>query len=196
MRKEFDRYVTKVKSAFESEAYDIDVRSRPDAVVRFAFVGFPGLLYELGMSSQPGRKITIKIEIDSNPPPYASTETSLIRRHVLNLLHYNKPSLLAGKLHALIHRSHVKGRDVYDLVWYLSDPSWPEPNLPLLQASLAQTGMELTDRQISAWRDLVADRIAAMEWDRVVADVSPFLERREDLTLLARDNVLGLLQWR
>ena len=197
LRTEFDSYVTKVKRAFESEAYDVDVRSQPDSVVQSAFVGFPELLYELGLSSQPGQKITIKIEIDSNPPAHASTETSLVRRHVLlNLLHYDKPSLLAGKLHALIHRSHVKGRDVYDLVWYLSDLSWPEPNLRLLQASLAQTGMELTDRQISAWRGLMADRITAMEWDRVVADVSPFLERTEDLAMLTRENVLGLLQRR
>lgn len=192
---EFEGYVAKVKRAFESEAYDVDVRSRPDAVVQSAFVGFPGLLYELGLSSQTGQKITIKIEIDSNPPAHASTETSLVRRHVLlNLLHYDRSSLLAGKLHALIHRSHVKGRDVYDLVWYLSDPSWPEPNLPLLQASLAQTGMDLTEQRIAAWRSLVADRIEAMEWDRVVADVSPFLERAEDVGMLTRENVLGRLR--
>ena len=116
------------------------------------------------------------IEIDSNPPPHASTTTSLIRRHVLlNLLHYDKPSLLAGKLHALIHRPYAKGRDVYDLVWYLSDTSWPDPNLQLLRASLAQTGMKLTDRQIANWRDLVADRIMSMDWKRVVEDVSPLL---------------------
>ena len=116
------------------------------------------------MSSQPGQKVTIKIEIDINPPAHASIESSLVRRHVLlNLLHYDKPSLLAGKLHALIHRSHVKGREVYGLLWYLSDTSWPEPNLPMLQASLAQTGMELTDKQISDWRSLVADRVAAIE---------------------------------
>jgi hypothetical protein len=113
---------------------------------------------------------------------------------LLNLLHYDKPSLLAGKLHALIHRPYVKGRDVYDLVWYLSDPSWPEPNLPLLRASLAQTGMELTDLQVAGWRDLVSDRLAAMEWNRAVADVRPFLERAEDLALLTQENVLGLLR--
>ena len=192
---EFEGYVTKVTRTFESESYDVDVRSRPDSIVQSAFVGFLGLLYELGLSSQPGQKFTIKIEIDTNPPAHASTESSLVRRHVLlNLLHYDKPSLLAGKLHALIHRSHIKGRDVYDLVWYLSDPSWPEPNLPLLQSSLAQTGMELTDQQISDWRSLVADRIAAMHWDRVVADVSPFLERTEDLAMLTREHVLGLLK--
>ena len=196
-RAEFEKYLTKVRRAFESEAYDVDVRSRPYAKVQSAFVGFPGLLYELGLSSHAGQKITIKIEIDSNPPAHASTETSLVRRHVLlNLLHYDKSSLLAGKLHALIHRSYVKGRDVYDLVWYLSDSSWPEPNLRLLQASLAQTGMELTNQQVSDWRSLVADRVVAMAWDRVVADVSPFLERREEMAMLTKENVLRLLKTR
>ena len=134
------------------------------------------------------------LEVDTNPPPHAVSETSLVRRHVLlNLLHYDKPSLLAGKLHALIHRSHVKGRDMYDLIWYLSDPAWPQPNL-LLRASLAQTGMELTSEQVANWRKLLAERIATMEWNRVVADVQPFLERSEEITLLTREYVLRLLQ--
>ena len=85
---------------------------------------------------------------------------------------------------------------MYDLVWYLSDPSWPEPNLPLFQTSLAQTGMQLTDRQVVDWRNLVAERITAMEWHRVVEDVHPFLERTEDLGLLTRENVLSLLERR
>ena len=59
-------------------------------------------------------------------PEGRSVDPRSVRRHVLlNLLHYDKPSLLSGKLHALMHRSYVKGRDVYDLVWYLSDRSWP-----------------------------------------------------------------------
>ena len=43
-------------------------------------------------------------------------------------------------------------------------------------------------------RSLVADRLAAMEWNRAVADVRPFLERVEDLALLTWENVLDLLR--
>lgn len=192
---DFERTIGRVRRAFEAEAYEVDTRVRPRAVVKSAFIGFPGLPYELGLPSQPGQKVTVKIEIDTNPPPHAKTATSLVRRHVLlNLFHYDKPSLLSGKLHALIQRPWVKGRDVYDLVWYLSDPAWPDPNLPLLRSSLAQTGMSLTDSQLGDWRSIVADRIAAMEWDRVVADVRPFLEQAEDLAMLKREGVLKLLQ--
>ena len=172
---EFQRLIAKVRKAFEAEAYTVEIRDRPHAVVQSAFVDFPGLLHELGLSPHASQKLSIKVEVDSNPPANATTETSIVRRHVLlNLLHYDRPSLFAGKLHALIHRSHVKGRDVYDLVWYLSDPAWPEPNLALLEASLAQTGMDLTKAEVAGWRKLVADRVAAMDWDRVVADVSRF----------------------
>jgi predicted nucleotidyltransferase component of viral defense system len=194
VRDEFDRLVGGVRRAFEAEAYDVDVRLNAESVVQSALLGFPGLMFELGLSSQRGQKISIKIEVDTNPPPYAETQTSVVRRHVLlNLLHYDRPSLLAGKLHALIHRSHVKGRDVYDLLWYLSDPDWPEPNPRLLQASLRQTGMELSDGEVEDWRGLVRTRLKEIKWDRVVADVSPFLERREDIDLLTRENLLSLL---
>jgi len=50
--------------------------------------------------------------------------TTVIRRHVtLQLHHHDRASLLAGKLHAILQRTYVKGRDMYDLLWYLSDPN-------------------------------------------------------------------------
>ncbi len=197
LTEEFGRFIDRTRKTFAAEAYDVEIRDRPHAVVQSAFVGFPGLLHELGLSPHVDQKISVRVEVDTNPPPYAATETSVVRRHVLlNLLHYDKSSLFAGKLHALISRSYVKGRDLYDLMWYLSDPTWPAPNLALLTASLAQTGTELGEAEVADWRKLVAERVATMDWDRVVADLRPFVERSEEISLLTRDNVLGLLeQW-
>lgn len=195
VNREFQRFIDRIKKTFEAEVYQVDIRARPEAVVQSAFVGFPGLLHELGLSRHADQKISIKVEVDTNPPPNAITERSIRRRHVLlNLLHYNKASLFSGKLHALIQRPYVKGRDIYDLVWYLGDPTWPEPNLPLLRTSLAQTGMELSDGAVGDWRTMVSEKITAMDWERVVADVSPFLERSAETELLTRENVLGLLK--
>ncbi|TVR93723.1 MAG: hypothetical protein EA428_01545 [Spirochaetaceae bacterium] len=165
--------------------------------VQSAFIGFPGLLYELGLSPHRDQKISIKIEVDTNPPEGAETATSVVRRQVLlNLLHYDKASLFAGKLHAIVQRPYAKGRDIYDLVWYLSDPSWPEPNLRLLHAALAQTGTTVSEQQLSGWRNLVAERLAsyeASEWNRIIEDVRPFLENSEEIELLQKDTLLGLL---
>ena len=195
VRDEFIRFVENVRRLFEAETYQIDVRSRPDQIVQSAFIGFPGLLFELGISPHRTHKISIKIEVDTNPPSGASTETSLVRKHVLlNLLHYDKASLFAGKLHALLGRSHVKGRDLYDLLWYLADRSWPEPNLRLLQSSLLQTGTEIDGETVKKWRTLVSDRLKEMDWDRVVADVGPFLERSQEIEVLTLENLLSLLR--
>jgi len=69
--------------------------------------------------------------------------TTVIRRHVvLQLQHHDRASLLAGKLHAILQRPYLKGRDLYDLAWYLSDREWPAPNLEYLNNALLQTGWQ------------------------------------------------------
>ena len=191
---EFRKYAESIRRVLEAETYDIELRLRPENTVQSAFIDFPGLLYELGLSPHRDQKLSIKVEVDTNPPDHAGFARTLVRSHVfLNLQHYDKASLLAGKLHALLSRSHTKGRDVYDLMWYLSDPSWPEPNLSLLDAALAQSGNAVPDKPGSAWRQRIAERLEAMDWRQVLADVRPFLENSHELELLTLENLLGLL---
>lgn len=195
LERTFLRYMDGIRKAFEAEVYKVQIRSRPKSVVQSAFVAFPELLYEVGLSPHRDQKISIKVEIDTNPPAGAGTERSIRRNHVLlHLFHFDKASLFSGKLHALIQRPYVKGRDVYDLMWYLSDPTWPEPNLQLLRSSLRQTGTDFSDSKIATWRTIVRERLSTMDWDRVVRDVAPFLERPEEINLLTRENILGLLE--
>ncbi|MYE33816.1 MAG: nucleotidyl transferase AbiEii/AbiGii toxin family protein [Gemmatimonadales bacterium] len=73
----------------------------------------------------------------------------------LRIHHHDRASLLAGKLHATLHRPWLKGRDIYDLVWYLSDPAWPEPNLDLLNAARRQTEPTAAALTEDTWRETV-----------------------------------------
>ena len=107
-----------------------------------AFVRFPGLLHEMGLSGHREEALSVKLEVDTRPPQGAGLETTVVRRHLLlRLQHHDRASLLAGKLHAILQRPWPKGRDFYDLVWYLSDPAWPAPNLVLLNNALAADGV-------------------------------------------------------
>jgi Nucleotidyl transferase AbiEii toxin, Type IV TA system len=118
-----------------------------------------------------------------------------VRRHVLlNLQHHDRASLLAGKLHAILQRPFLKGRDMYDLVWYLSDKDWPEPNLVLLNTALIQT--KWTGPTITAknWREVVRSKIETVSVEEVLEDVRPFLGSSEDIGLLTKSNLLGLLK--
>ena len=111
----------------------------------------------------------------------------------MNLQHYDKSSLLAGKLHALLTRKYVKGRDVYDLMWYLSDRTWPEPNLLLLNNALKQTGFSGPEMTATNWRKETALRVSQYDWHKINADVHPFLEKQEELKILTKQNLIKLL---
>lgn len=151
---------------------------------------FRGLLYEAGLSPQRDEVLTVRLEVDTNPPAGAV----LVRRHVtLRLQHHDRASLLAGKLHAILQRSYTKGRDIYDLIWYLSDRTWPAPNLFLLNAALQQTEWPGEALTVRTWREVLGCRLRVLAWDRVLADVRPFLEREEDAELLNVETALQLL---
>jgi hypothetical protein len=138
--------------------------------------------------------LAVKIEVDTNPPAGAGLATTVVRRHaILQLHHHDKATLLSGKLHAILQRPFAKGRDLYDLMWYLSDPSWPAPNLVMLNNALRQTGWEGDELNAGSWRGAVRDRLLALEWARVAADVQPFLEPNANLAVLTKENLLALL---
>lgn len=191
---DFDSYLGAIRSDLQREGYVIEIKANAQRVVHSAFVRFPGLLFELGLSPHPNETLAVKVEVDTNPPPGAVLATTIVRRHVtLHLQHHDPASLLAGKLHAVLQRTYPKGRDFYDLFWYLSDPAWPAPSLALLNNALRQTGWiggELSDE---SWRAMALDRVQNADWPRIVADVQPFLEDFSEADLLTPENLTRLI---
>ena len=194
---DFRKLLVKIQRGFEKENYAVQLKVNTKKVVHTAFVRFPGLLYKLGLSGHRNQVLSIKLEVDTNPPAGAGLETTVVRRHVvLRLQHHNQASLLAGKLHAVLQRDYVKGRDLYDLFWYLSNRRWPEPNLVLLNNALKQSGWKEEGLSKNTWRKVIQQKIETMSWERVVDDVVPFLEKEAELDLLTRENLLGLMKKR
>lgn len=105
----------------------------------------------LAPSIAASKLIKVKFEVDTNPPAFATFERKyrlLPIPYEINL--YDMPSLFAGKIHAVICRSwktRVKGRDLYDYVFYLSRET--SVNLRHLGARLAQSDFIEADRTIS-----------------------------------------------
>lgn len=187
-------YLRTIKGDLIAQGYSVELKVNDRKTVHSAFIRFPGLPFDLELSPHRNQVLSVKIEVDTDPPAGAVLATSLIRRHVvLRLQHHDRASLLAGKIHAILHRPFVKGRDIYDLLWYLTDRTWPAPNLVLLGNALRQTGWadELpTERN---WRTLLAAHLQALPWDRVRDDVGPFLPAGTDPDSLCLPNLLELL---
>lgn len=191
---DFRKLLTAVDSELTREGYSVQTRLNDRRTVHSAFVQFPGLLWELGFSPHRNEALSIKIEVDTRPPAGAILASTVVRRHLtLRLQHHDRSSLFAGKLQAILQRPYVKGRDLYDLVWYLSDPTWPGPNLELLNNALRQTEWPGPLLVEGSWRQALRDRLQNVEWERVIADVRPFLESREEEGLLTKETVFRLL---
>jgi hypothetical protein len=187
-------YLKAIRSELAAEGYSVELKVNDQKVVHNAFIRFEGLLYELNLSPHRNEVLAVKLEVDTHPPAGAGLATSVVRRYVvLQLQHHDPASLLTGKLHAILQRPYPKGRDIFDLMWYLSDPHWPAPNLTLLNNALKQTdwqGVHLTDDN---WRGVVRERLQVLDWRQVIDDVRPFLEPGADPTLLTRENLIRVL---
>ena len=191
---DFRSYLKAIQSQFQIEGYSLQIKVNDQKTVHSAFIRFYGLPYELKFSTQSNEALSVKIEVDTHPPAGAGLEIALVRRYVtLRLQHHDRPSLLAGKLHAILQRGYAKGRDLYDLLWYLSDPDWPEPNLVLLANALTQTGWQGSLPTSENWRGLIYDRLKALDWKAALADVRPFLEKPGEINLLTLENLGRLL---
>lgn len=190
----FEEVLRKVKVAFEKENYAVGIKVSREKTVRSAFIKFSGLLFEAGASPHRDEVLSIKLEVDTRPPVGAVIETTLCRRFVtVNVTHYDPASLLAGKLHAVLARPYAKGRDWYDLIWYLADRIWPPPNFTLLNAALTQTGWDGPVLSMQTLPSVLSRRIDDLDWGAVRADVLPFIERPEDVQLMTAENCLKLV---
>jgi hypothetical protein len=188
-------YLQSIRKDLETQGYTITLKVNDGKTVHSAFVRFPNLLFDLSLSPHKDEVLAVKLEVDTNPPAGARLATSLVRRHVLlNLQHHDQSSLLAGKLHAILQRPYFKGRDLYDMMWYLSDKEWPVPNLDLLNNALKQTSWSGETLSLQNWRKVVRKKIESTPWEQAVDDVRPFIASADDLELLTKENLLNLLK--
>jgi len=178
---DFRAYLRAIQSALQAEGYGVEIKANDRKVVHSAWVRFGALLYELGLSPHRDESLAVKLEVDTNPPASAGLTTTVVRRHViLQLHHHDRASLLAGKLHASLQRPYLKGRDLYDLLWYLSDPDWPAPNLTLLNNGLAQTGWPGAGLTETTWRGAVTERLREVNWAQAMATESQRSQRNQE----------------
>ena len=129
-----------------------------------------------------GQQVKIKVEVDTNPPGGFETEIAYLLQPIpFSVRVYTLPDLFAGKMHALLCRKwkqRVKGRDWYDLIWYVTHH--PTLHLSHLEQRLRQSG----DRDVitpQAFRKDLHDTIDALDVDQAKRDIEPFVRNPETL---------------
>lgn len=192
---ELEKSMKKSEKHLPLQGYQIGLKENYEGTVHSAFIKFEDILCEAGLSNQREEKMRVKIEVDMKPPPGSKTETSIVNQYFpFSIIHHDRSSFLAGKLHAVLQRSYTKGRDYYDLFFYLSKWKNLNPNLKYLNNALKQSEYEGPSVNKTNWRKVTSSRIKEVDWDYVVSDVEPFLENQSDLKVFTRVTLLELLQ--
>src|SRR5262249_16991024 len=141
------------------------------------------LIYERSRSDV--QVVNIKLEVDTNPPLASSFETKVVTfPEPFSIVVQDLPSLFAGKIHALLCRDYVKGRDWFDFIWYASKKT--DINLLNLQNALIQQGPWKGEKLIldNNWvKERLREKVESINWETAKKDVQPFLRARQLRTL-------------
>jgi len=190
---DFDTALEKIEYELRKVGLSLDIKKGTQGNVQSAMLKFRDILFPLGLSRQKNQKLSIKIEVDSNPPEGWNTELSLISKHfVFTVTHFDVPSLYATKLHACFFRKYIKGRDFYDLLWYIGRRS--VPNFELLNNAIEQTEHKKVNLGPENFKDFLKERLASVDFVKVRKDVERFIEDKNELKLLDRDKILSLIR--
>jgi predicted nucleotidyltransferase component of viral defense system len=209
--KEFDlsgygQYILKEAQAFGFDLKFNEIEKAYESPVMSAFLKADTkkqiLLFEPGeyiLDAVPkGKKLKIKIEIDTDPPGDFRTETRYLLQPIPFAVRlYSLPDLFAGKMHALLFRnwkSRVKGRDWYDLVWYAANH--PELHLKHLENRMVQTGDWEEGKKLTEFffKELLIDRIDSLKIDSVKKEVEPFVRQPDKLNAWSKDFFVSLVE--
>lgn len=195
-------HVRQLRDELSAFGYDAEIvdRAKADSAVKTAFIKDSTISKRLDLRypgrSGPAAKIRIKLEVDTNPPSGTGTKLEYMDfPYVAAVTAQDMPSLLAGKIHALLCRPFTKGRDWYDFIWYTS--RGVSVNERFLSAAIHQLG---------PWQgeDLVAspgwvvkqlrEKILSIDWKHTAEDVRPFVRASEQPSLALWNEDLFLHQ--
>ncbi len=181
LEKKNKNIATKVESAF----------LKANTMIHFLKIDAP-------FQTHKEEKIKIKLEVDTDPAQGFGTEAVFQFEPIpYSIRLYDKESLFAGKMHALLCRRrnfNVKGRDWYDFIWYLSHGTLL--NLTYLKNKMVQTedwSLEESLRREDLI-DLLCKKIDGLDLELAKKDVLVFLKDKSRVDIWSKEFFLAASQ--
>ena len=188
----FDIFLDKVVYELRKATFSLDIKKNTKGSVQSAMFKFKDILFLLGLSNQKNQRLFIKLELDSKPPRGWNTDLSLVSKYfVFTVTHFDIPSLYATKVHACFFRKYTKGRDFYDLLWYLGRKSLP--NFRLLNNAIEQTEHKKVNVDAKNFNGFLRKKLDSINFVKVRKDVERFIENKAELKLLDKNLILKLI---
>lgn len=198
--------VTETLKSFglEVEIEEIDKKSSID--VESAFLKANTRIHLLKIQSgkkfadkiQDNKKMSVKFEVDTTPPLGFETEVKVLPPPITASVKVLKPSyLFGGKMHAILFRkwkSRIKGRDFYDLLWYLGQNT--PMNLGYLEKKMRDGKAWQETRKMT--RDdlmqILETRIKTIDFKNASQDVAVFIKDPLEVTGWSQEMFLSAVK--
>ena len=144
------------------------------------------------------KNIKIKFEVDINPPSGATYEEKyklLPSPHQIKI--YDKESLFAGKIHAILCRNwktRTKGRDLYDYIFFLANNT--KVNLELVKNKLIESNyINANDKfSIDDLKNLLINKFKEIDYMEAKEDVIPFIKNTESLNIWSSEFFISITE--
>lgn len=143
-------------------------------------------------------KIQIKLEVDTDPPlPFRIENHTVLSPTSFYVLTLHRSDLFAGKMHAALYRAwkgRVKGRDWYDLIWYIRKKI--PLSLQYLEQCMRQAGTLAPSESLDRNRliEMLQTKIQTIDWASATMDVRPFISDPTQLQIWSPQFFLSLIE--
>jgi len=167
-----------IQKDFSLRNIKLDLNISEDKTVQKVFIKVIDLLEPLGLSRIKNQRLHIKIEVDTNPVDikYGGRETFFVSKYneIFPIIKQDMETLFAGKVLAILCRPYRKGRDFYDLIWYLNREA--KINLAYLNEGLKIAGYPKDFSNEKVLFAAIEKIVLELEPDFILKDVGRFLE--------------------
>ncbi len=153
------------------------------------------IIKETGVRSN--KTLKIKIEVDRQPPlNFRTEEKLLLRPFSFYVKCFTKSNLFASKMHALLFRkwqNRVKGRDWYDLEWYVKKGIPLDVNHFLTRAKDTNDWQDdnISNEQII---ELLDTKIKSVSFSSIKEDVVRFIQNDDVLNIWSPEYFKDLIE--
>lgn len=194
-----NNYLKGIEEEFMAQGITVSIKTKTKSVqsnIESAFLKTETLWSELVLESilpQIGLddtiRVKIKIEIDTKPPlGFETEEKLLLKPFSFYVKCFKVQDLFAGKMHALLFRKwgkNVKGRDWYDMEWYIRRGA--TLNLGHFLARAKDSGDWQKDTITPAeFRKLLEKRIDEVDINMARRDISRFIPNPNTLNIWSK----------
>ena len=192
---DFTKYFQPIIDQFALVDRNVEIKKKDKknfGKVESAFLKDNTDVYDITFQTE--KSIKIKIEVDTQPPMSFHTEQKLLLLPESFMTRcFTLPCLYAGKMHALVYRAwkkRVKGRDWYDLEWYVRH------NVPLNFTHLHERALQFNNEDITkeSFLEKLNEHLATTDINQVKADVLPFIRNPKEMAIWSNDYFLQLAQ--